>query len=95
MGNERRCPLSRNQSVTREAQGGIRMFKTEARSLKTETRDFRKCDITTGRQPGIAIANMHKANGTGMQAVCAGCWMLVVRGARLVCMCASRVMKRP
>ena len=60
MGNERRCPLSRNQSVTREAQGGIRMFKTEARSLKTETRDFRKCDITTGRQPGIAIANIHR-----------------------------------
>ena len=57
--------MSRNQSVTREAQGGIRMFKTEARSLKTETRDFRKCDITTGRQPGIAIANIHMGTGKG------------------------------
>lgn len=79
-------------------EGGARRYtyvQDRSSNLKTETRDFRKCDITTGRQPGIAIANIHKANGTGMQAVCAGCWMLVVRGARLVCMWASRVMKRP
>ncbi len=69
MGNERRCPLGRNQSVTGKRKAVYVYSRSKLEPPKAEMRDFRKCDITTGRQPGIAIADIHKANGTGMQAV--------------------------
>ena len=66
MANERRCPLSWNQSVTeREAvYGYICKNRRDERGTCVGLPEY--CDITTGRQPGIALANIHRR----MERVC-------------------------